>query len=86
MSSAPVAGAAFERYQRGGGAGAAATGGGNTVRRVSRVVWFLACVGGGLGVGGWGFGAVLVSDADGHLRRFVYWWVAGSLLMEFACL
>jgi len=60
MSSAPVAGAAFKRYQqRGGGCAAAANG--NTVRAFAR---FLAWV---PGVAGWGFGAVFVSRADGHL-------------------
>jgi hypothetical protein len=63
MSSAPVAGAAFERYhqQRGGG-GAAAAANSSTVRSAA-VPCVCVCV---PGVGR-GFGAVLVSDADGRL-------------------
>lgn len=61
MSSAPVAGAAFERYHQRGGGGAAAANG-NTVRAFAR---FLAWVPGVAGAGG--FGAVFVSGTDGHL-------------------
>lgn len=63
MSSAPVVGAAFERYQQQRGGGGAAAANGSTVRSARFLA--CACV---PGLGG-GFGAVLVSDADGFVCR-----------------
>jgi hypothetical protein len=71
MSSAPVAGAAFERYQQRGGGGAAAANG-NTVRAFARFFAWVPRVAGGLVRFSY---PVLMGIS---LPHFAYRWVPGA--------